>query len=147
MYADPTEAIRAAEALDSALLAALVLCTPPRRSDVLELLSQRNRCHTESSAALLASQGNSFIEALLWLYRSHDEHKRVLAALTEAHCVVPGGWTRTQFYAWTSSYLRELWFQDSAQLAPLALQALRPVFEYDAEVRDYDSLLLLLLVC
>lgn len=141
LYSDPVEALKAAEVLDSVLLAALVRCTPPRRSDVLELLSVKNRCHIESSAALLASQGNSFIEALLWLYRSHDEHKRVLAALTEAHCVVPDGWTRPQFYTWTSSYLRELWFQDNAQLAPMALQALRPVFEYDAEVR----ILLLLL--
>lgn len=101
---------------------------------MIELLSRKNRCHIESSAVLLAAQGNAFIEALLWLYRSNNEHKRVLLALTESHCVVPGAWTRAQFYAWTSAYLRELWFQDNAQLAPLALQALRPVFEYDAEV-------------
>ncbi len=72
------------------LLSALVQCAPPRRATVIEVLSKPNRCHIESSAVLLASQGNSFTEPLLWLYRSHNEHKRVINALTEERCVGSG---------------------------------------------------------
>lgn len=32
---------------------------------------------------LLASQGTAFTECLLWLYRSHGEHKKTLSYLTE----------------------------------------------------------------
>ena len=71
-------------------ISALVNCSPPRRKDVVSFLSKPNRCHIESCAVLLASQGNSFTEALLWLYRSHNEHKRVLNALTEDKCVGSG---------------------------------------------------------
>lgn len=87
---DPDEAVRASELLDTTLISALVSCAPPRRKDVIALLSGPNRCHIESCAVLLASKGNSFTEALLWLYRSHNEHKRVLNALTEDKCVGSG---------------------------------------------------------
>ena len=39
---------------------------------------------------LLASQGNPFTEALLWLYRSHNLHSRVLDALKEDKSVAVG---------------------------------------------------------
>ena len=123
------------ELLDTVLLFSLVHCSPPRRSAVIDVLSGKNRCHPESSAVLLASQGNAFTEALLWLYRSRGEHRRVLAALTEDRCVGGGGaWTKDQFYTWTAEYLRWLWYNDSESLPQLALSALRPVLEYDANL-------------
>ena len=65
---------------------------------------------SQTSAVLLASQGNSFTEALLWLYRSHGEHRRVLAALlSEDRCVGSGAWTRDGFYRWTADYLKWMW--------------------------------------
>lgn len=45
-----------------------------------------------------------------------------------------GGWTREQFYQWTTDYLRFLWYSDDPSLPLLALNALRPVLEYDAEL-------------
>jgi hypothetical protein len=39
---------------------------------------------------MLASQGRAFTEALLWLYRSRGDHKKVLSALTEDKCVGAG---------------------------------------------------------
>lgn len=123
---------------------------PPRRSAVIDLLSYLpsrnqtfgnsttslsvNRCHLDSSASLLVSQGISFSEALLWLYRSHDEHRRVLGALTEDRCVGVNSWTRDQFFYWTSEYLGTLWFHDDASLPILALNALRPVLEFNADL-------------
>jgi len=130
------EAASLAELVDTVLLFSLVHCSPPRKSAVIEVLSSGpNRVHIESAAVLLASQGNAFTEALLWLYRSHHEHRRVLAALTEERCVGTGAWSQEQFYAWTADYLRWLWYHDSdASLPPLALSALRPVLEYDASL-------------
>ena len=39
---------------------------------------------------LLASMGNPFTEALLWLHRSHGQHSRVLDALKEEKSVALG---------------------------------------------------------
>lgn len=44
----------------------------------------------ETCSVLLASQGNPFTEALLWLYRSHNLHSRVLDALKEDKSVAVG---------------------------------------------------------
>lgn len=77
----------------------------------------------------------SFTEALLWLYRSHGEHKRVLSALSEDRCVGSGAlWTKSSFYDWTAEYLQWLWFSGDSALPPLVLPALKPVLEYDARV-------------
>jgi hypothetical protein len=74
-----------------------------------------------------------FTEALLWLYRSHGEHKRVLSALSEDRCVGSGAlWSKNAFYNWTADYLQWLWFSGDANLSPLVLPALKPVLEYDA---------------
>lgn len=132
---DPDEAIRLSELVDTVLLFSLIQCSPPQRTAAVDVLSSKNHCHIESSAVLLASQGNAFTEALLWLYRSRNEHRRVLAALTEDRCVGTGAWTKDQFYTWTAEYLRWLWYHESdASLPQLALSALRPVLEYDANL-------------
>ena len=134
LVVDPEEARKAHELLDTVLLTSLIDCSPPRRASVVDLLSGPNRCHIESCSVLLASQGHSFIEALLWLYRSHNEHKRVLAALTEDRCVATGAWTKQQFYGWTADYLRWLWYHDDPTYPTLALPTLKIVLEYDAEL-------------
>jgi hypothetical protein len=110
---DPDEAIRASELLDTTLISALVNCSQPRRKEVISILSKPNRCHIESCAVLLASKGNSFTEALLWLYRSHNEHKRVLNALTEDKCVGSGMSSPELLFADSDSYwmwcLQNIW--------------------------------------
>lgn len=166
---DANTLLKMAEVLDTVLLTSFLRCSPARRSAVLELLSGSsasysgtlitspstsssvcitNRCHLESSAGMLATMGNSFTEALLWLYRSHGEHRRVLAALKEETCVGSGGaWTREQFYLWTADYLRWLWFQEDASLPPLIWNHLRAVLEYDAEVMKTTYFYLLEVLC
>jgi hypothetical protein len=134
---DPDEEIKRASLLDSMLLFAYMNCSPSRRSSVISLLSSSNRCQIESCSLLLASHGNNYTEALLWLYRSQNQHTRVLQALTEDKCVAIGAWTTEQFYNWTAEYLRWLWYnEDDATLPRQALLALKPVLEYDAEVRN-----------
>lgn len=134
LVVDPEDARKAHELLDTVLLTSLIDCSPPRRAAVVDLLSGPNRCHIESCSVLLASQGHSFIEALLWLYRSHNEHKRVLAALTEDRCVATGAWSKQQFYGWTADYLRWLWYHDDPTYPTLALPTLKTVLEYNAEL-------------
>ena len=125
------ETIKMAELIDTTFLNALISCSPYRKEKAIEILSKANRCHSETSAVLLASRGKLFMEALLWLYRSGGEHRRVLAALTEDRCVETGAWSKDQFYTWVADYLRWLWFSDDASLPPLALQSLKSVLEYD----------------
>lgn len=72
------------------LLFALVNCQPSRRNATVQLLSSHNYCQVETCSVLLASQGNPFTEALLWLYRSHNLHSRVLDALKEDKSVAVG---------------------------------------------------------
>lgn len=87
---DPEDELRRAQLLDTVLLFSLMNCSPIRRRAVIDLLSQSNRCHIESCSILLASHGNTYTEALLWLYRSQNQHSRVLQALTEDKCVAIG---------------------------------------------------------
>lgn len=87
---DPDEELRRAQLLDSVLLFALVNCQPSRRNATVQLLSSPNFCQVETCSVLLASQGNPYTEALLWLYRSHNLHSRVLDALKEEKSVAPG---------------------------------------------------------
>ena len=132
---DPDERVRVSVLLDTVLLASNMGCNPPRKQAVIDLVSSpRNRCHIESCSVILASHGNAFIEPLLGLYRSHGEHRRVFAALTEERCGGVGAWTREQFYAWSAEYLRWLWQQPDSSLTSLVLQYARPVFEFDAEL-------------
>ena len=131
---DIYDAVRSAELLDSTFLSALINCSPPDKNNIITLLSGPNRCHPEHSAVMLASKGKSYTEGLLWLYRSNGEHRRVLAALTEDRCVDSGAWTREQFYTWMADYLRWLWFSEDSLLPPFALQSLKLVLEYDAEL-------------
>ena len=77
-----TELLRA-QVLDTVLLTALVQCQPSRRAAVVELLSGTNSCQIESCSVSLASQGNCYTEALMWLFRSQNQHTRVLQALSE----------------------------------------------------------------
>ena len=104
-----------------------------------------NQCHVESCAVVLASQGSAFTEPLLWLYRSHGEHKKALGYLTVDRCVSSGsagkasvGWSIHHFYGWTADYLRWLWFSEgnsaSTTLAPLVLPSLKQVLEFDADL-------------
>ena len=73
------------------------------------------------------------VEALLWLYRSHGEHRRVLSALNEDRCVGSGtAWSKSSFYQWTAEYLCWLWFSEDTTLPPMVMPALKPVIEYDA---------------
>lgn len=117
------------------LLFALMHCANDRKPEVLQLLSGPNRCQIETCAVLLASHGNTYTEALLWLYRSQHQHARVLQALTEDKCVAIGAWSRDQFYCWTADYLRWLWYNEEDNTLPRqALFALKPVLEYDAEL-------------
>ena len=113
--------------IDTVLLNALLQCSPARRITVLQLVSKNNHCHIDSSAVLLASQGNAYVESLLWLYRSRGEHRRVIANLTEDRCLNinnsgnnsssdsptrnPGMsvWSRSEMYAWMTEYLSYLW--------------------------------------
>jgi hypothetical protein len=132
---DPNQALKTAELLDTVYLNALLHCAPPRRAAAVDMLSSRNHCHLESCSVLLASQGNAFTEALLWLYRSHNEHRRVLSALTEDRCVGSGAWTKEVFYSWQAEYLKWLWFHETdTSLPQLALTSLRSVLEFDAEL-------------
>lgn len=87
---DPDEELRRAQLLDTVLLFALVNCQPSRRNATVQLLSSPNYCQVETCSVLLASQGNPFTEALLWLYRSHNLHSRVLDALKEDKSVAVG---------------------------------------------------------
>lgn len=132
--ADSDERIRVSVLVDTVLLVAHMACNPPRKSAVTDLVSSQNRCHIESCSVILASHGNAFIESLLWLYRSHGEHKRVLSQLTEDRCGGVGGWTKDQLYLWSADYLRSLWALGDAQLTALVLQYVRPVLEFDAEL-------------
>ena len=132
--ADVDDMIKIAELIDSTLLTALVICSPSRTDSVVDMLSKSNRCHSETSAVMLASRGKTYTEALLWLYRSNGEHRRVLAALTEERCVDSGAWTKEEFYTWVTVYLRWLWFSEDTSLPSLALQSLRQVIEYDADL-------------
>jgi hypothetical protein len=69
---------------------------------------------------------------LLWLYRSHGEHKKVLSALSEERCVGSGAvWSRDSYYQWVAEYLQWLWFQDDNALPSLILPALKSVIEYN----------------
>ncbi len=46
-----------------------------------------------------------------------------------------GAWTREQFFLWSAEYLQWLWHQeDDLTLPGMALHALKPVLEFDAEV-------------
>lgn len=87
---DPEEELKRAQLLDTMYLFALMNCNPIRRPAVIDLLSSTNRCQIESCSVLLASHGNQYTEALLWLYRSQNQHTRVLSALTEDKCVAIG---------------------------------------------------------
>lgn len=50
-----------------------------------------------------------------------------------------GGWNRDQFYLWSADYLRWLWYHEiDATLPKMALFALRPLLEYDAEVKLHE---------
>jgi hypothetical protein len=133
--ANPDEEIGRAILCDTMYLFALMNCSPPKKSAVIDLLKSSNRCQIESCSVLLASNGDAYIEALLWLYRSQNQHARVLAALTEDKCVTMTGWTREQFYRWTAEYLQWLWYhEDDLNLPKQALISLKPVLEYDAEL-------------
>lgn len=72
-------------------------------------------------------------EAQLWLYRTHNDHKRVLAILSDDKSTGEF-WTKRQAYVWTADYLSWLWKCDDAMLTSLVLPALRPVLEYDAQL-------------
>lgn len=95
----------------------------------------------------MASQGNTFtgnhsfslsqpsLEALLWLYRSHGEHKKVLSALSEERCVGSGAvWSRDSYYQWVADYLQWLWFHEDSGLPALILPTLKSVIEYSASL-------------
>jgi len=106
------EALQVAVMVDTVLLVGRLACTPPRRWDVVDLLSRPNRCHEASCLPLLAERGVGYAEALLWLYRSVGAHERALANLTEDKCVSgdsPECWTLDQYQRWTGDYLRTLW--------------------------------------
>lgn len=106
---DPEELIRDAIILDTLYVSALVHCSPPRRSVIVGLLSKPNYCHLDSCSLMIASQGNAYTEALLWLFRSHSDHKRVLSALSESNCCGENAWNRRQYYVWVTEYLTTLW--------------------------------------
>lgn len=131
---DPDAIIKRAQLLDTMYLFALMNCSPDRKQAVIELLASPNRCQIESCSVLLASHGNAYTEALLWLYRSQHQHSRVLQALSEDKCVAQGAWSRDQFYNWTADYLRWLWYNEDPSLPRQALSALKPLLEYDAEL-------------
>jgi hypothetical protein len=98
-------ALQTATMVDTVLLVARLNCTPPRRWDVVDLLSKPNRCHEASCLPLLAERGVPYAEALLWLYRSVGAHERVLQNLTEEKCVNvadPDSWGVEEFQRWTS---------------------------------------------
>jgi hypothetical protein len=114
----------------------------------VQLLSAHNYCQAETCSVLLASQGNPFTEALLWLYRSHNQHSRVLDALKEDKSVAVGGWNREQFYQWSADYLRWLWYHEAdASLPKLALFSLKPLLQYDAEVGCLVGIISFFLLC
>jgi hypothetical protein len=111
------EAQALAVLIDTVLLSALVNCSPTRRGAVLDLLTETpcldslmlgfdaaaqkkllqgsinynhafgNQCHIESCAVVLASQGSAYTEPLLWLYRSHGDHKKTLSYLNEERSI------------------------------------------------------------
>lgn len=95
------------------------------------LSPQLSPSHLQAKTPSAQTDGaGPYTEALLWLYRSQGDHKRVLANLSEAQCCAPhgpggaagsggkGGWTREQYYRWTADYLRWLWHHDSDPALP-----------------------------
>lgn len=123
-----------AKLLDSMLLSALVGCSPPRKAEVLKLLKEPNRCDLEGSALLLSSHGNTLFEALMWLYRSHGEHKRVLNSMSIERSVDSSVWTMSQYFEWLAEYLRSLWYSDDGSLPSLTLQYLKEVLQHDPKL-------------
>jgi hypothetical protein len=100
-----------------------ILCCAPRVT--------REHFHW-SDLDVSLSLSNYHPEALLWLYRSHGEHKKVLSALSEERCVGSGAvWSRDSYYQWVAEYLQWLWFQDDNALPSLILPALKSVIEYN----------------
>jgi hypothetical protein len=131
---DSDERVRTAALLDTVMLSANMICSPPRKQAVVDLVSGANRCHLESCSVILASYGNAFFEALLGLYRSRGEHRKVFAVLAEDKCEGVGAWTREEFYVWVAEYLRWLWYQSDPSLTALVLQHIEPLLRYDAEL-------------
>lgn len=124
-------AIFTAKILDSALLSSLVACVPDRKGAVIALLKEANRCDVDGGALCLSSQGNAYFDALLWLYRSNNEHKRCLQNLDEKRCIQAANWTQEQYYLWLTDYLRYLWYSDSRSWPLLTLQYLPAVLQYN----------------
>jgi tetratricopeptide (TPR) repeat protein len=128
------DAVVLAKLLDSMLISALVGSGSPQKDAVIRLLKEPNRCDLEGGALLLSSHGNTMFEALLWLYRSHGEHKRALNSLNEERCVASAVWTMPQYYEWLAEYLRSLWYSDDGSLPALTLQYLKEVLHHDPKL-------------
>ena len=96
------------ELVDTVLLSAYLIHSPPLKSDALTLLTWRpdqristptftptftpiNRCHIESAEMLLLTYGTDYICLLLELYRSRGLYNKVLKVLCEEeNCVSIG---------------------------------------------------------
>ncbi len=124
-------AVFTAKILDSSLLSSLVACVPDRKGAVIALLKEKNRCDVDGGALCLSSQGNAYFDALLWLYRSNNEHKRCLQNLDEKRCIQAANWTQEQYYLWITEYLRFLWYSDSRSWPLLTLKYLPTVLQYN----------------
>lgn len=71
----------------------------------------------------------------------------LIPSVTTNIITTAGGWNREQFYLWAADYLRWLWYHEGdAALPKLALFALKPLLEYDAEVSQWRETAMLVAV-
>ena len=62
---DPEELIRDAIILDTIYMSALIHCSPPRRTVIVNMLSKPNYCYVDSCSLMIASQGNAYTGIVL----------------------------------------------------------------------------------
>ena len=80
----PEEIVQKAEIIDYAYLVSLVYSVPINLDKIKLLVLLKNcRCPLEPSSRLLASQGVKCIEILLSLYKTRQEHMKLLTLLNE----------------------------------------------------------------
>ena len=79
------------------LAAARLQCAPPRLQVTISLLRDpAQSCDLESLATLMAAGGPTYVEPLLWLYRSKHAHKRALTLIMDVQLARKLRWNCTQ---------------------------------------------------
>ena len=116
--------------VDTMLAAARLQCAPPRLQDTISLLRDpAQSCDLESLATLMAAGGPTYVEPLLWLYRSKHAHKRALTLIMDmCNWQENSRWNCTQGWRWKARYLRWLWFSRKPTLVSMVREHVASVF-------------------